>query len=58
MPKLVLVILITLSGCGSPKTNTVGGATQSEAQALNDAATMLDNNAAEPVVANENAPKP
>jgi uncharacterized protein YceK len=58
MHKIILLALIALSGCGSPRDDTVGGVTQSEAQALNDAATMLDNNAVAPVLANESAPKP
>ncbi|MDB5715518.1 MAG: hypothetical protein JWO15_2915 [Sphingomonadales bacterium] len=49
---LPLLALIALSGCGSPGNDTVDGATRSEAQALNDAAAMLDNNAIAPVVGN------
>jgi hypothetical protein len=58
MRKLTLIALIALSGCGSPGEDTIGGVTRSEAQALNDAATMLDNNAVAPVVGNEGASKP
>jgi hypothetical protein len=56
MRKLALLALIALSGCGSPSDDTVGGVTRSEAQALNDAATMLDNNALAPVIGNESSP--
>lgn len=45
---LALLALATLSACGSPSDDTVGGVTRSEAEALNDAATMLDNNAIVP----------
>lgn len=50
---LAMLALIALSGCGSPSDDTVGGVTRSEAQALNDAATMLDKNAAAPAIENE-----
>jgi hypothetical protein len=58
MRTLALLALIALSGCGSPNGKTVGGVTRSEAQALNDAATMLDKNAVAPMVRNESISKP
>ena len=44
-----LVLAVVLMSCGSPQTTTVDGVSRSEAQALNDAAEMLDANAAVPV---------
>jgi hypothetical protein len=41
--------LLTLTACGSPNDPGVGGITRSEAEALNDAASMVDNNAVAPV---------
>ena len=38
-----------LSACGSPNSDNVGGVSRSEAEALNDAAEMLDANAVVPV---------
>ncbi|MDB5701943.1 MAG: hypothetical protein JWL66_2142 [Sphingomonadales bacterium] len=57
MRVLALIALVALSACGSPSGDSVGGATRSESQALNDAATMLDNNAVAPMVGNETATK-
>ncbi|WP_293880146.1 hypothetical protein [Sphingomonas sp.] len=57
MRVLALLALVALSGCGSPSDDTVDGATRSEAQALNDAATMIDNNAVAPVLRNEASPR-
>jgi hypothetical protein len=45
MQKFPLLALIALSGCGSPDTSSIGRMTRSEAEALNDAATMVDENA-------------
>jgi hypothetical protein len=45
-----LFLALLLSACGSPSADTVGGVTRSEAEALNDAAEMLDANAVVPVV--------
>lgn len=56
MNRFALPALLALSACGSPSGDTVGPVTRSEAQALNDAATMIDNNAIVPVVVNENDP--
>jgi len=44
-----LFIFLLLASCGAPRDDGVSGVTQSEAAALNDAATMLDANAIEPV---------
>ncbi|CAN5190804.1 hypothetical protein BH09PSE3_BH09PSE3_00630 [soil metagenome] len=55
MKIFAVLAVIALSGCGAPRNDTVGDVTRSEAQALNDAATMLDNNAVAPVVVTENA---
>lgn len=49
-----LLALVALYGCGSPGNDTAEGVTRSEAQALNDAAAMLDNNAIAPAVNKEN----
>jgi hypothetical protein len=46
---LIVPLLLALAGCNSPNDPGVGGVTRSEAEALNDAAAMLDNNAVEPV---------
>ncbi len=46
---IVLALSGVLTACGSPNDPGVGGVTRSEAQALNDAAIMLDNNAVTPV---------
>ena len=45
-----LIFALLLSACGSPSSDSVGGVTRSEAEALNDAAEMLDANAVVPVV--------
>jgi hypothetical protein len=42
-------MILALSACGSPNDPGVGGVTRREADALNDAATMVDNNAVTPV---------
>lgn len=46
---LLVPLLAALAACNSPNDPGVGGVTRSEAEALNDAAAMLDNNAIEPV---------
>ncbi len=48
-PFAILPFLIALAACNSPNDPGVGGVTRSEAEALDDAATMLDNNAVAPV---------
>jgi hypothetical protein len=45
-----LIFALLLSACGSPSPDNVGGVSPSEAEALNDAAEMLDANAVVPVV--------
>ena len=45
-----LFIALLLTACGSPSADNVGGVSPSEAEALNDAAEMLDANAVVPVV--------
>jgi hypothetical protein len=46
-----LILALLLSACGSPTDDDpVGGVSRSEAEALNDAAEMLDANAVVPVV--------
>jgi uncharacterized lipoprotein YmbA len=50
----ILVLALLLAACGSPSDRKVGGVSQSEADALNDAAEMLDANAVVPVVVVEN----
>ena len=49
---IVLCSLLILPACGTPSNDPVGGISRDEAQALNDAAEMLDDNAVTPVVAN------
>jgi hypothetical protein len=50
MTRLTTVMaLLALGACSSPNDPGVGGVTRSEAEALNDAAAMLDNNAVVPV---------
>ena len=49
-----LILALLLSACGSSSSDSVGGVSRSEADALNDAAEMLDANAVVPVVV-ENA---
>jgi hypothetical protein len=44
-----LILTLMLSACGSPSNDAVGGVSRSEAEALNDAAQMLDDNAVVPV---------
>jgi hypothetical protein len=46
---LIFVTLFALTSCGAPSDRKVGGVSQSEADALNDAAEMLDANAVVPV---------
>jgi len=46
---LAFAIATALASCSSPNDPGVGGVTRSEAEALNDAAAMLDNNAIAPV---------
>lgn len=50
MRAIILVAVLAVSACGSPSDEGVGGISASEAQALNDAAEMLDANAVVPVV--------
>ena len=45
-----LILALMLSACGEPSADNVGGVSRSEAEALNDAAEMLDANAVVPVV--------
>jgi hypothetical protein len=44
-----LVLILFLSACGAPGNDPVGDVSRSEAEALNDAAEMLDANAVVPV---------
>lgn len=44
-----MVFALLLSACGSPSNNAVDGVSRSEAEALNDAAEMLDANAVVPL---------
>ena len=44
-----LILALLWAGCGSPSNDSVGGVSRSEAEALNDAAQMLDDNAVVPV---------
>ena len=44
-----MILALMLVSCGSPLSDTVGGVSRSEAEALNDAAQMLDDNAVVPV---------
>jgi hypothetical protein len=46
----ILILALLLTSCGSPSSDSVGGVSRSEAEALNDAAEMLDANAVVPVV--------
>lgn len=41
--RALIPLLLMLSACGDPPDNGPGGVTPEEAQALNDAAAMLDN---------------
>jgi hypothetical protein len=49
MRMILALALFALSACGSPSNDKVAGVSQSEADALNDAAAMLDDNAVVPV---------
>jgi hypothetical protein len=49
MRTILAIALLSLSACGSPSDDKVAGVSQSEADALNDAAEMLDANAVVPV---------
>jgi hypothetical protein len=44
-----LILALLLAACGSPSDDGVGGVSRSEAEALNDAAEMLDDNSVVPV---------
>ena len=44
-----LILALLLPACGAPSADNVGGVSRSEADALNDAAQMLDDNAVVPV---------
>jgi predicted small secreted protein len=56
MKQLIIApLLAALAACNSPNDPGVGGVTRSEAEALNDAAAMLDNNAVTPVPEPANA---
>lgn len=46
---LALLAFTALAACGSPNDPGVGGVTRSEAEALNDAAEMLDVNTTMPL---------
>ena len=46
----LLFLALFLTACGAPSSDSVGGVSRSEAEALNDAAEMLDANAVVPVV--------
>lgn len=45
----IVATLLLLASCGAPSDQKVAGVSQSEADALNDAAEMLDANAVVPV---------
>jgi hypothetical protein len=49
MRRCLIIALLSVSACGSPSVDTVEGVSANEAQALNDAAKMLDDNAVVPV---------
>ncbi len=55
---LLLTLAGALAACSSPNDPGVGGVTRGEAAALNDAATMLDNNAVAPVPESGNRAAP
>ena len=55
---LALMLSAMLSACGAPSDDSVGGISQSEAEALNDAAQMLDDNAVVPVPVENGATAP
>ena len=44
-----LIFALLLSACGAPRADNVSDATRSEAEALSDAAEMLDHNAVVPM---------
>ena len=44
-----VILALMLSACGAPSDDSVGGISRCEAEALNDAAQMLDDNAVVPV---------
>ncbi len=59
MRRAMLAIMFLLAGCGgSPNDPGVGGVTRGEAEALNDAAAMLDQTEPPPSVLNDTAPQP
>jgi hypothetical protein len=45
----ILILALFLTACGAPSSDSVGGVSRSESEALNDAAEMLDTNAVVPV---------
>jgi hypothetical protein len=49
MKPIFLIPLLMLASCGAPSDEKVAGVSQSEADALNDAAEMLDADAVVPV---------
>jgi hypothetical protein len=49
MKYIALIASLVLAGCGAPSDEKVAGVSQSEADALNDAAEMLDANTVVPV---------
>jgi hypothetical protein len=49
MKLIAFIALLALAGCGAPSDQKVAGVSQSEADALNDAAEMIDANAVVPV---------
>jgi predicted outer membrane protein len=49
MKAIACLALLMLAACGAPSDEKVAGVSQSEADALNDAAAMLDANAVIPV---------
>lgn len=53
---LLTVAFLLLSGCGSANDPVAGGVSPSEAQALNDAAEMLDQTEPSPTVLGSTAP--
>ncbi len=50
-----LILALMLSACGAPGADNVSDVTRNEADALNDAAEMLDANAVVPVVVENGA---
>ncbi len=53
MRRIILIVFALACGCSSPNDPGEGGVTRSEADALNDAAAMLDDTAPPPSVAPE-----